>query len=49
MVILIFLNQNCCKLNTKYMYLCHTQNAYRTLRGRDQVNFQRENQPKSEF
>ena len=30
-------------------YLCRTRNAYITLRGRYQVNFRRENKPKSEF
>ena len=29
----------------KIKYLCHTRNSFRTLRGRYQVNFQREDEP----
>ena len=35
------------QIRTKY--LGHTWNIYRTLRGRNQVNFRRENKPQSEF
>ena len=45
MVIFGFLGQNCLKVT----YHCRTRNTYRTLRGRYQVNFQRENKPLSEF
>ena len=43
MVICRFFWSKLLQIRTKYP--CHTRNAYRTQRGRYQVNFQRENKP----